>query len=105
MAQINWWRIVAFEVTIILLIILALGYLKPPKWLRRKVMVRGFPWGYYRDALPKSDPGYLNPNNTDFLHDTGTQFGGIEGFGEFGEFTGFGEMGEFGNNFGSGGQH
>jgi hypothetical protein len=101
--MLHWWRIFAAEVTIIFLVVLALGYIKPPKWMRRRTIARGFPWGYYRDRIPASDPGYYNEHSNDFLHDVGTEFGGIEGFGDFGEFTGFGEMGEFGNNFGAGG--
>ncbi|MBY0357348.1 MAG: hypothetical protein K2W82_05040 [Candidatus Obscuribacterales bacterium] len=54
--------------------------------------------------VPKSDPGFYSEDNENFLHDVGTEFAGMEGFGDFGEFSGFGEMGEFGANFnGSGG--
>lgn len=101
--MVQWWRIFGVELAIIVLVIIALGYLKMPKFLRRKVISRGFPWGYYPDAVPKADPGFYAENNTDFLHDVGTEFAGMEGFGDFGEFTGFGEMGEFGAHFGSGG--
>jgi len=98
-----WWRIFAFEAIIILMICIGLGYLKLPMFLRRKTLVKGFPWGYYPDRVPQSDPGFY-AENTDFLHDVGTSFGGMEGFGDFGEFSGFGEMGEFGHNFsGAGG--
>ena len=90
------------ELVVVFVIITALGYVKLPKFMRRKVIARGFPWGYYRDAVPKADPGFHADNNTDFLHDTGTEFGGLEGFGDYGEFTGFGEMGEFGAHFGAG---
>ena len=100
--MLHWWRIFFAELAIIGVLIVMLGYVKLPKFLRRKTIMRGFPWGYYRDAVPKSDPGYYSENNADFLHDTGTSFGGLEGFGDYGEFTGFGEMGEFGAHFGSG---
>jgi hypothetical protein len=99
-----WWRIFAVELVTILVILYALGDIKAPRFLRRKVVMRGFPWGYYPDAVPKADPGFYAENNTDFLHDVGTAFGGMEGFGEYGEFTGFGEMGELGAHFGSGGE-
>jgi hypothetical protein len=101
--SIKWWNIFAFEVLSIIAIIGALGYLKLPKFLRRKQLAKGFPWGYYPDAVPKADPGFYAENNTDFLHDVGTEFAGMEGFGDFGEFSGFGEMGEFGAHFGAGG--
>jgi hypothetical protein len=93
----------AFEVFIIVSIMMGLGYIKAPKFMRKRVLVRGFPWGYYTDKVPKSDPGFFSDNNTDFMHDVATEFGGMEGFGDFGEFSGFGEMGEFGAHFGSGG--
>src|SRR3990167_795331 len=100
---VHWWRVFAFELLIIFLIIAALGYVKLPKFLRRRRMIRGFPWGYYIDKVPKSDPGFCNDKSSDFLHNVGTGFGGPQGFGEFGEFTGFGEMGEYGALFGDGG--
>jgi hypothetical protein len=101
--MLHWWRIFGFELVVIATIMLALGYIKAPKFMRRKVIMRGFPWGYYPESVPKADPGFYAENNTDFLHDVGTEFAGLEGFGDFGEFTGFGEMGEFGAHFGSGG--
>lgn len=99
----KWWNIVTFEAIVIFLIIMSLGYVKAPKFWRRRKLARGFPWGYYPDRVPKADPGFYAENNTDFLHDVGTEFGGLEGFGDYGEFSGFGEMGEFGAHFGSGG--
>ena len=36
------------------------------------------------------------------MHDTGTEFGGLDGFGDYGEFSGFGELGEYGEGFFSG---
>lgn len=101
--MLKWWNIFAVELIAIITIIMSLGYIKAPKWLRQKKLARGFPWGYYPDAVPKADPGFYAENNTDFLHDVGTEFVGMEGFGDFGEFSGFGEMGEFGAHFGSGG--
>ncbi len=99
-----WWRLFGLEVLVIFVLAYLFGYVKLPDFFRRKQLVKGFPWGYYPDQVPKSDPGYFQPNNNDFLHDVGTGFGGLEGFGEYGEFTGFGEMGEFGANFGAGGE-
>ena len=101
--MVHWWRFFGFELLIITFVVMALGYVKMPKFFRRKELAKGFPWGYYVDAVPKADPGFYAENNTDFLHDVGTEFGGMEGFGDFGEFSGFGEMGEFGAHFGSGG--
>ncbi len=74
-----------------------LGFIRAPKWLRHRKLAKGFPWGYYPDKVPRRDPGFANNgNNRDFLHDTGTEFGGMEGFGDYGEFSGFGELGEYG---------
>ncbi len=101
--MIKWWSIFTFEAIVIFGICVSLGYVKLPKFLRKKQLARGFPWGYYPDAVPKSDPGFYAENNTDFLHHLGTEFVGMEGFGDYGEFSGFGEMGEFGAHFGSGG--
>ena len=105
--HIHWWRVFFLEALIIFGIMCALGYVKKPKFLRKKVLVPGFPWGYYTDKVPQADSGFFSDNSNDFMHDVGTEFGGLEGFGDFGEFSGFGEMGEFGANFsyspGSGG--
>jgi hypothetical protein len=69
----QWGNILVFEFIVIALIIWSLGYIKLPRWMRRRQLAKGFPWG------------------------------GMEGFGDFGEFSGFGEMGEFGAHFGAGG--
>lgn len=99
----QWGNILTAEIVFTGGALLAFGFVRLPAFLRRRRLAKGFPWGYYTDSVPKTDPGFYNPNSTDFLHDTGTSFGGMEGFGEFGEFSGFGEMGEFGAHFGSGG--
>ncbi len=101
----QWWRLFFTEAIVIFVVLIGLGFVKLPKFLRRRKLARGFPWGYYADAVPKTDPGF-SAHNTDFLHDVGTSFGGVEGFGDYGEFSGFGELGEFGQNFsyGSGGE-
>lgn len=99
----QWGNILATELLFTFVVVVALGFLKLPAFLRRRKLAKGFPWGYYPDQVPKSDPGFFNEHDHDFLHDTGTAFGGMEGFGEFGEFSGFGEMGEYGAFFGSGG--
>lgn len=99
----QWGKILLTEGLFVLALMVGFGFLKLPAFLRRRRLAKGFPWGYYPDAVPKADPGYYNANDRDFLHDTGTGFGGMEGFGEYGEFSGFGEMGEFGAHFGSGG--
>lgn len=99
----QWPNILIAEYVAIVAIVFALGFAKLPKLFRRKRLLKGFPWGYYRDMVPKTDPGFYSENNEDFLHDVGTEFAGLEGFGDYGEFSGFGEMGEFGHNFGGGG--
>ena len=96
--MLHWWRIFFVEAAVILAVITALGYLKMPRFLRRRKLARGFPWGYYPESVPKTDPGFFADNNTDFLYDVGTAFAGMEGFGDYGEFTGFGAMGEFGGD-------
>jgi hypothetical protein len=99
----QWGNILFTELLFVFSVLAGLGFVKLPAWLRRRRLARGFPWGYYTDAVPKQDPGYFSADDRDFMHDLGTEFGGMEGFGDFGEFSGFGEMGEFGAYFGSGG--
>ncbi|MBI4532434.1 MAG: hypothetical protein HY711_00690 [Candidatus Melainabacteria bacterium] len=99
----QWGNILVTELVFTGSVMVALGFIKLPAYLRRRRLARGFPWGYYPDRIPKIDPGYFSEHDRDFMHDTGASFGGLEGFGDFGEFSGFGEMGEFGNNFGGGG--
>jgi len=99
----QWSNILMAELLFTGGVIYAFGFVKAPQFFRRKRLVKGFPWGYYTDQVPKSDPGYYSDNVRDFLHDTGTGFGGMEGFGEYGEFSGFGELGEFGSSFYGGG--
>ena len=96
---IHWDRILLFEIFAITCVMLGLGFIKAPRFLMRRRLARGYPWGYYADQVPKKDPGYYDEHSEDFMHDVGTGFGGLEGFGEYGEFSGFGELGEFGNSF------
>ncbi len=93
----NWANILLTELIFIALAILALGFVKLPRFLYARKLSRGFPWGYYADQVPQT--GYTLESNKDFMHDTGAEFGGMEGFGDYGEFTGFGELGEFGSSF------
>lgn len=99
----QWQNVLLTEFIAIIAIIFGLGFAKLPKFLRRRRLRKGFPWGYYEDMVPKSDPGFYAEDNENFLYDVGTEFTGLDGFGDFGEFSGFGEMGEFGANFGGGG--
>ncbi len=99
----QWGNILLTELAFTGFLLLMFGFVRLPRFLRRKVLARGFPWGYYTDQAPRTEPSYFDEFDEDFLHDTGTSFGGMEGFGDFGEFSGFGEMGEFGANFGAGG--
>jgi hypothetical protein len=99
----QWGNILLTELLFVTGAMFAFGFFKLPAILRQRRLARGFPWGYYPDKVPKPDPGYFSANDRDFLHDTSTEFGGMDGFGEFGQFTGFGEMGEFGAHFGDGG--
>ncbi|MDR3611955.1 MAG: hypothetical protein P4L53_00215 [Candidatus Obscuribacterales bacterium] len=95
----QWDRILIAEFAFLAFVLFSLGFIKAPRWMMRRKLARGSPWGYYPDQVPKKDPGYYDENDHDFLHDMGTQFGGLEGFGEYGEFSGFGELGEFGGSF------
>jgi hypothetical protein len=98
--KINWPHVLFFELAFITIVMMSLGYIKAPRWMMRRQLAKGFPWGYYADRVPKKDPGFTgNEDDDDFLHDTGTEFGGLEGFGDYGEFSGFGELGEFGQSF------
>jgi hypothetical protein len=104
----QWGNFLLAEFTFIILVIFTLGFIKLPRFLRRRKLARGFPWGYYSDSIPNTDPGFLSPEGKNFLYDTGAEFGGMEGFGEYGDFSGFGELGEYGSTFfadgGSGGE-
>ncbi|HEY9719529.1 MAG TPA: hypothetical protein V6C69_18770 [Trichormus sp.] len=100
MDHLNWTRILLTELFFVTAVLAGLGYIKAPRWMMRRKLAKGFPWGYYADQIPKKDPGFTgNDDDEDFLHDTGTEFGGLEGFGDYGEFSGFGELGEFGEGF------
>lgn len=101
--MLQWDNILLVEFIIVSSIILGLGLVKLPRIFMRKKLVAGFPWGFYPDRVPKADPGFYAEDNESFLYDVGTEFAGMEGFGDYGEFSGFGEMGEFGPNFGGGG--
>ena len=101
--HINWAAILWTEFIFVFLVMVAIGAIKAPHWMYRKKLARGFPWGYYPDKVPKRDPGFTgSDNDRDFLHNEGTEFGGLEGFGDYGEFSGFGELGEYGQSFFSG---
>lgn len=91
----NWVNILLAQTVFVFFALFGLGILKLPQFLRRKRLVKGFPWGYYNDKIPKNDPGFISDGNDDFLHNVSTSFDGMPGFGEYGQFTGFGEMGEF----------
>jgi len=101
--MIYWGRVIFLEVSVITAVLAGLGFIKTPRFLMHRKLAKGFPWGYYADMVPKRDPGFSGTgNDKDFLHDTGTEFGGLEGFGDYGEFSGFGELGEYGDSFFSG---
>ncbi|MBX9722251.1 MAG: hypothetical protein K2X81_12700 [Candidatus Obscuribacterales bacterium] len=100
--MLQWNNIMLTEFIVVTLLLLGLGLVKLPRFLMKKKLQAGFPWGYYPDRVPKADPGFYADDNTNFLHDVGTEFAGMEGFGDFGEFSGFGEMGEFGGGFSHG---
>lgn len=97
--MLDWGKLLIVETTAIAGVMYGLGFLKAPRFLMRRKLSNRFPWGYYADQVPKDDEGY-SAEHLDFMHDTGTEFGGgLEGFGEYGEFTGWGEMGEYGSTF------
>jgi len=101
--MIYWGRILVAEFAFVGAVMAGLGFIKTPRWMVHKKLARGSPWGYYADQVPKRDPGFAgSEKDKDFLHDTGTEFGGYEGFGDYGEFSGFGELGEYGDGFFSG---
>jgi len=95
----NWGNILIAELVGVIAVLVGFGFVKTPRFLLRKKLSPRFPWGYYADQIPQTDPGYLQRNSQDFMHDMTTEFGGIEGFGDMGEFSGFGELGEFGGSF------
>jgi hypothetical protein len=93
-----WSKILLTELVCIFLVMFGLGIFRIPRFLTRRKLSSRFPWGYYPDQVPQEDPGY-GTEKKDFLHDTGTEFGGLDVYGEYGEFSGFGELGEYGSSF------
>ncbi|MBX9668299.1 MAG: hypothetical protein K2X93_11795 [Candidatus Obscuribacterales bacterium] len=98
----NFTNVLLTELIFAAVVLLGLGFVKLPRFLRRKKLSRFFPWGYYPDQQPRADR-YYPDDDKDFLHDTGTEFGGLDAFGDMGEFSGFGQLGEYGNAFMGGG--
>jgi hypothetical protein len=94
----NFVNILLTELLFAAFILVGLGFVKLPRFLRRKRLSPMFPWGYYPDQQPRPDR-YYPDEDKDFLHDTGTEFGGIDTLGDYGEFSGFGELGEYGTTF------
>ncbi len=91
----QWLKLLTVEVVFITLLVLGLGLVKKPAFLRRKKLKQGYPWGYYQDQIPNTDdPGYFS-DSENFMHDVQTEFGGQDFFGDEGPMTGFGQMGEF----------
>ncbi len=95
----NFWNICLFEGIFVVVVMMGLGFITVPRFLMRRRLMRGFPWGYYADQVPQGDPSLFPGNDKDFLHDTGTEFGGLDSFGDYGEFSGFGQLGEYGGAF------
>jgi hypothetical protein len=89
----NFWNIALFESSFVLTLIFGLGFVKVPKFLRRKKLIRGYPWGHYEGCTPKEGGEFFAEDNTNFLHNTGTRFEGVPGLGILGEYAahGFGE--------------
>lgn len=100
--MLQWNNILITEFIAVALLILGLGLVKLPRFLVHKKLEKGSPWGYYADSVPKADPGFYETDNQSFLYDTGTEFAGMEGFGDAGEFSGFGCLGEYGQGFSAG---
>jgi hypothetical protein len=100
----NWPNILIAEFLLTVVVLYGMGFIKVPRFLMQRKLSRRFPWGYYADQVPENDPGYIQRNKDDFMHDIATEFAGPEGFGDYGEFSGFGELGEFGSSFFGGGE-
>lgn len=96
--MLNWNNVLLTELIFAALILLSCGFVKLPRFMRRKQLSRAFPWGYYPDQQPRNDR-YFPGNDQDFMHDLGTEFGGLDSFGDYGEFSGFGQLGEYGEGF------
>jgi hypothetical protein len=94
----NFTNILLTELIFASFVLLGLGFIKLPRFLRRKKLSKMFPWGYYPDQQPRADR-YYPDDDKDFLHDVGTEFGGLDTFGDYGEFSGFGQLGEYGGSF------
>ena len=101
--NLNFWNVAMFELFFVVFTMVVLGFIRKPRFLMKRRLIKGFPWGYYADQVPQGDPNMWQGSDQDFLHDTGTGFGGLDGFGDYGEFSGFGQLGEYGAGFGAGG--
>lgn len=89
----DFWNIALLDSLFVTTISLGLGLVKLPKRLTRKRLIKGFPWGYYKQNVPNPDGDFYAEENTNFLHNTGTKFEGVPGLGVLGEMQihGFGE--------------
>lgn len=98
------WNIILIAFVIIGL--LCTGLFMLSRFLKRRRLKAGSPWGYYAGSLPsKEAPGFSAERTESFLHNTAVGFGGnTEGFGDLGQFSGFGELGEYGQGFNGSGQ-
>jgi len=90
----NFWNIALFETVFVLILIFGLRLVKLPGcFKRKKKLIPGSPWGYYKDCMPNPEGDFFAENNTNFLHNTGAKFEGVPGLGILGEYSahGFGE--------------
>jgi hypothetical protein len=95
----QWGNILLAEIIFTGLVLVVFGFVKLPAFLHHRRLIKGFPWGYYTNAIPRVDPGYAAEHDLDFLHDVTTEFAGMDNLSESGQFSGFGEQGEYGNTF------
>lgn len=51
-----FWDICFIEAIFVGIVMFGLGFLKAPRFLMKRKLVKGFPWGYYADQVPQGDP-------------------------------------------------
>ncbi len=76
----RWGNILIAEVIFVLFVFYSLRYIRLPRFLTQRKLSSRFPWGYYPDAIPTADKGYIQADDKlDFMYDLGTEFAGRKG--------------------------
>lgn len=88
--MLNFLNIGLTEYAFVAAMVLFLRYVKMPATMRKRTLIKGFPWGYYEGSTPTPEGEFYAENNDSFLHNTGTRFEGLPGMGLLGEYNAHG---------------